>query len=136
MSDSENFLTKLPDMEATFEVDVIGSTTKQPYKGSFKCRILNNRGKSRAEVKATALGAGLDKVLDIQMSNFHFWVGWLEQAIMDAPEWWTKSANGFELYDTNVVAEVYSKVRKFEDSWREKIWGKPKKDIKAEQSGR
>lgn len=124
MSDSKKLPTSLPSMEHSFQIDIEGDTTKQRYTGDFTCHLLNNKQKARANLKTATLNAGLETLLELEVKALHYMVGYLDQAVDEAPTWWKDSSNGYELYDANVIEAVFNEVHKFEQRWKEQVWGK------------
>lgn len=134
MSDSTKLPTQLPPLEQEFSIDVVGTLTNTQYQGDFKCKILNARERGRAGVRLGALNLGLAAFVEKDADNYHFMISWLEQALISAPEWWMKADKGQELYDVNVIEEIYNAVEKFEDEWYFKVWGKYPDRKKSEKT--
>jgi hypothetical protein len=112
----------LPPMEHTFTIDVRGSDTGQQFQGSFTYKRPNLRAKSNAAKLAARLNEDL-KNLDEDTKLLHSILAELRFSLVQYPDWWQKSDFGLELYDVNVVFDIYRACIDFENSWVEKVWG-------------
>lgn len=126
-----NLPKNLPEMEYTFEIDVEGNLTKHRYTGTFRFRIPNMRTRAVVDKERARLNEGLEERLDETVRDFHAMVAYLRHTLTDAPEWWAKSNQGYDLFDANVVTQVYIKVMQFEKDWMVQVWGDP-----SEQEGK
>lgn len=118
----------IPDKDQEFELKVTGTLTKEKYLGTFKCRIPNLRTQAQIAKTKAFLNAGYDESLDAQAKNLHHMVSYLKHTITEAPEWFSESESGYDLYDVNVVEEIYRKVLGYEEAWLKKIWGNSKEN--------
>lgn len=119
-----NLPTQLPETTEIFLIDCSGNLTKKTYTGEFTCKIPNLKDQANiAKYKAT-LNQGLDDILDIGTRNLHHMVSYLKYTLLKSPDWFEKSNYGYELYDANVIEEVYQKVLDFESKWVTEVWGK------------
>jgi len=112
---------ELPSNESTFDVDVTGDTTQKEYKGQFTCRCVLTMGQKHAlELeKSRLLGSYTNPTDDligiaVIFSN-------LRQKLIDGPEWWKQSSGGTSINDENVLLEIYNKIQKAENEWRQKV---------------
>jgi hypothetical protein len=112
---------ELPSSESIFEIDLRGDITQTEYKGQFTCRCVLTMGQKHAlELeKSRLLGSytnPTDELIGIAVifSN-------LRQKLIDGPEWWKQSNGGTMIKDENVLVEVYGKIQKAEDEWRQKV---------------
>lgn len=126
MNEIKHLPKTLPSRNAEFEIDIVGSLTKSDYKGGFSCKIPNQRAQSLIAKHKAFLNAGFDATLDKQIKNLHHMVSYLKFTIDKAPEWFIESDSGYDLYDTNVVEEIYHKVLKTEEDWLNTVWGSDK----------
>lgn len=119
---NKNNAPKLPSMEHTFDITVTGQETGSTYVGRFKYRrpTLGQRG--RIDVMRTRMNGDLEN-LDSEVKDFNLAVAHLRFTIIDSPDWWQASNGGAELYDGNVVAEVYNQAMAFEAKWKESVFG-------------
>lgn len=125
-------ISTLPSMETTFTIDVKGSDTGQQFQGSFTYRRPNLRAKSNAAKLAARLNEDL-KNLDEDTKFIHDVLANLRHSLIETPDWWQKSDFGMNLYDTNVIFDIYKACVEFENQWTEKVWGnqeKAKEDLK------
>lgn len=111
----------LPSMEHSFQIKVKGSETGQSFEGSFTYRRPNLRTKSEISKTAAILDGGL-KNLDEDTQLLHGILARLKHTISASPEWWSKADFGFELYDVNVILEVYRACDEFEKKWIDQVW--------------
>lgn len=121
----DNLPKNLPEMETTFEIDVEGNMTKRRYQGTFTFRIPNMRTRAAADKERARLNEVAPELLDETVADFHQMVSYLRLTLIQVPDWWKASHEGYDLFDANVVTQVYIKVMQFEKEWMEKVWGKP-----------
>lgn len=114
----------IPDRDYEFEVNVKGSITGQEYEGKFKSRIPNLRTQAMIAKTYAFYNAGFEATLDAQIKNLHRMAAYLKHTITEAPEWFMHTDYGYDLYDENVVSEIYFKVLKYEEEWLNTVWGK------------
>ena len=113
----------LPSRDSEFKVKVVGSLTKEAYEGEFSCRIPRNREQAMIAKEIAFLNAGFDSTLDKGIKNLHRMVAYCKHTIQKAPEWFLESDYGYDLYDINVVEEVYHEILKLEEKWLGNVWG-------------
>ena len=125
-------ISVLPSMETTFTISIKGAHTGQQFDGTFTYRK-PNLGKQTEITKLTArLNEGLAG-LDGDTVAFHEMVARLKFCIIQGPDWWAKSNGGLELYDVNVILEIFNQVVKFDREWLDKVWVKePEAEQKPE----
>lgn len=114
----------IPSRDHEFSIDVQGSLTNENYKGDFKSKIPRLREQALIAKEKALMNAGFDATLDKQIKNLHHMVAYLKHSITDAPAWFYETDFGYDLYDTNVVEEIYHAVLEKEESWLESVWGK------------
>jgi hypothetical protein len=126
MSEEQKDLPKkLPDMEIIFTVDNLeGKLSKKVFSGEFKYRMPTLKGRAQADKMRADLNGGLDAALDKSVLNFHYMIAYLRFSLAEFPDWWKRSEYGYNLYDYNVVEEVYKRCSDFEKDWMLKVWGK------------
>ena len=113
-------MDKLPPMEFTFDLNKKGSDTQKVYTGSFTYRRLSIGNQGKAGVLKAQLNGDLANVGQ-DVDQLHEMISWLRFGIVDYPEWWRESNFGIDLYDGNIVKEIYSLVSDFEKKWIEKV---------------
>lgn len=111
----------LPSMEHSFQIKVKGSETGQLFEGTFSYKRPNLRAKSEISKTAAMLDGGLTN-LDEDTQLLHGILARLKHTITSSPEWWAKADYGFELYDVNVILEVYKACNEFENKWIDLVW--------------
>lgn len=111
----------LPSMEHTFTVSIKGSDTGQVFDGTFSYKRPNLRKNSEISKTAALLNGGIVN-LDEDTKLLHEVLAMLKHTITKSPEWWDKSDYGYELYDANVIFDIYKECTKFEAEWRDKVW--------------
>ena len=122
----------LPSMESTFTVSIKGIETAQQFDGTFTYKRPNLRVKSEIAKTTAILDSGL-KNLDEDTKFLHNILATLKHTIIKSPDWWDKADFGFELYDVNVVFEVYKACSDFEQKWVSEVW-MDKKEEPAKQA--
>lgn len=112
---------ELPNNESVFDIDVTGDTTLKEYKGQFTCLCVLTMGQKHAMQleKSRLLGSYANPTDDligiaVIFSN-------LRQKLVDGPEWWKQSVGGATIKDENVLVEIYEKIQKAENEWRQKV---------------
>lgn len=116
----------IPEKDTEFQLKSTGALTKEKYSGTFKCKIPNLRVQAQIAKTKAFLNAGFEDSLDSQMKNLHQMVAYLKHTVTDSPDWFRESDYGYDLFDANVVEEIYLKVLRFEEDWLEQVWGKAK----------
>ncbi len=125
----------LPSMEHTFLVDTKGSETGQAFQGTFVYKRPNFRIKSEIAKMKARLNEDL-KNLDEDTSFLHGIVSNLRHTLIKYPDWWSEADFGYELYDVNVILDIYKECKKFEDKWFEEVWGESEKKDKKPAKGK
>jgi len=136
MSNLDSLPKSVPDPIVEFSIDVEGNVSKHKYSGNFKFKVPNLRARAMAEKEKTRLNEGLGKsiecpdckkvignTLDETVLDFHAMYSYLRYSLVEYPEWWKNSNYGYELYDSNVLTELYLKAVKTEADWLKEIWG-------------
>lgn len=111
----------LPSMEHTFTINVKGSETAQVFEGTFTYKIPNIRARSEIAKTAARLNEDL-KNLDEDTKFLHTVLSTLKHTLLKSPEWWAKADFGFELFDLNVIFEVYKACSDFYDKWAKEVY--------------
>lgn len=122
-------IKSLPPMEHTFSIKTKGSDTGQMFEGTFTYKRPNLRSKSDISKEKSRLNADF-KNIEEDTAFLHSILATLKYTIINAPEWWVKSDLGFELYDLNVVLDVYKACQDFETKWRSEVWSEEEKEKK------
>jgi len=119
----------LPSMEHHFTIKTKGSETGQMFEGTFTYKRPNLRKKSDIAKEKARLNGDL-KNLDEDTAFLHGILSTLKFTISNAPEWWIKADLGFELFDLNVILDVYKACQDFENQWFNLVWKEeePKKE--------
>lgn len=124
MNDISNLSKDLPSVEGEFQIDIEGELTKKRYLGEFTCKIMNKKERALVEKHKAYLNGEFAMQLDLVTLRYHHQVAYLRYALVKPyPKFWMNSDLGYELYDGNVVDEVYNKVLAFEEDWMRKVWG-------------
>jgi hypothetical protein len=122
-------MNKLPSMEYTFSIEIKGSNTGQLKTGKFTYKRPNIGMQSEISKTAAKLNGDL-KNLDEDIKFLHHVLSTLRHTLIDSPDWWSDSLFGVELYDTNVILEIYRNTQDFEDEWYQKVWKEENKESK------
>jgi hypothetical protein len=117
----------LPSMEHTFSLEVKGSNTGKVWDGKFTYKRPNLRMQSEIAKTAAKLNEDL-KNLDEEMQFLHRVLSVLRHTLIDAPKWWIDSMVGLEVYDANVIFELYKQTQDFEDNWFKEVWSDDSKE--------
>jgi len=123
MSNLADLKKSLPDLDHSFSINVEGILTKKPYSGNFSCKIPNIKTQAQIAKHRAMLNGGFEEGLDVATRNMHHMVSYLRYTLTEFPKWWEEADLGYDLFDPNVVEEVYYTVLDFEKKWYESIWG-------------
>lgn len=125
----------LPAMESTFTIDVEGTETRQKFQGTFVYRKPNLRVKSEIARTLALLNGGMSN-LDEDAVLLHNVLATLKHTLVESPEWWKKADFGFELYDLNVVFEIYKSCSEFEAKWMKQVWADESKESSSKEASK
>jgi len=127
---SKNKKYQLPSMEYPFSIAVQGEETKMNWAGKFLFRRPTLR--ERTSIAALKARLNLDLItIDEDASALNEALAFLRFTLKDFPEWWKETDFGGDLYDPNVVIEIYNKCMAFEAEWRIKTLGPNPEKIEA-----
>jgi len=113
---------KLPSMEHTFSVEIKGKETNKLFAGEFTYRRPNLRQKAEIQKNATRMNGDL-KTLPDDVKIYHEMLAQMMICLVSAPDWWRDAFDGTELYDVNIVQELYRECMLFEQQWSANVWG-------------
>lgn len=127
-------ITELPSMNHVFTIDLKGSETGRQFQGTFTYKRPNIRMQSEIAKTAAVLNGGIQGV-DEDTIFLHGILATLKHTLIESPDWWKKEDYGYELYDMNVILEIYKSIKKFEEEWMNKVWAdnSDKKDNKQKK---
>lgn len=132
MSNFANLKKSIPPTETSFTIQTEGNLTKTQFEGNFACKIPNVKTQAAIAKHRAMLNGGFDDGLDIGTRNLHHMISYLRYTLTETPKWWQEADMGYELFDINVIEEVYQRVLDFEKAWFEQIWGPAKEEAKSE----
>lgn len=119
---------KLPKMEHVFEVNLVGRESGVNYIGRFKYKRPSLGMRSRIDVMRARLNGDLSN-LDPDITEFNEVISHLRYTLTEFPDWWRDANFGLDLYDGNVVADVYNKCMEFETEWKKRVFGGDQKSV-------
>lgn len=128
-------MNKLPEFEFSFTLDVIGSQTGKRFVGDFVYHRPNIRDNSNIAKYRARLDGDLANI-DSSISTLHFALAHLRFTLSESPKWWSESDYGMDLYDVNVVLELFKTVDKFEETFNKKIEELDKPEEKESSKGK
>lgn len=108
--------------ETSFAINSVGEETGDTFAGKFTVKTRLTHGERLAQdairrqllgVVPTAAGERAANTAEI-LSN-------LQIRIVDAPSWWLNSSGGVEIYDDNIIIELYTAAMKAEADAREAV---------------
>ena len=120
----------LPNMEHSFKVQTVGSETGINWAGDFKYRRPTLGARSRIEKSRAMLQGDISNV-DQEVENFNYMISYLRHTLTEYPEWWLETGFGYELYDGNIVSEVFNKVMEYESEWKKKVHSGDSTDVEV-----
>jgi hypothetical protein len=129
MSNLKHLPKSIPAKDFEFQFDSTGALTNERYFGDFKCKIPNLKKQSEIAKHKAFLNAGYDATLDQGTKNIHHMVSYLKHTITSAPQWFYDSDGCYDLFDNNVIEDLYGEVLKREEEWIKQVWpdGQPSK---------
>lgn len=122
---------KLPNMEHSFQISVNGNDTGTTYTGDFTYKRPTVGDRSRIDVMNKRLNGDL-LTLEPETVQFNEAVAYLRFTLTKFPDFWKDSNMGMDLYDSNVVVEVYNKCSKFEEEYLSKVHSKDGEGIEGD----
>jgi len=120
---------KLPKMEKSFDIQINGVESKLLYNGKFVFLRPSLGAQSNIDVMHKRLNGDLITLKD-NTFKFNEAVSYLRFALIEYPEWWKDSKFGHDLYDANVVIELYNKCMGFEEEFMSKLHSKDGEEIR------
>lgn len=123
MSNLRHLPKSLPSENPFFEIDVVGSVSGERYKGRFECQIPNLRIQANIDKYKRFLNGGMDATLDKNTLNLHHMTAYCKFTLVEAEKWFIESDWGYDLFDQNVLEEVYNQILAKEEKWLTGIWG-------------
>lgn len=125
MSNLSKLSKDVPLTEADIQVDVEGDVTKKRFIGEFSCKIPRKKELCLIDKHRAFLNGPMPEQLSPETLRFHHMISYLRYTIDDkhVPKWWRESDLGYELFDENVVKDLYDRVIEFEIKWLKEIWG-------------
>lgn len=126
---------KLPNMEHRFKIQLTGEESGINWAGEFLYRRPTLRERTMIEVMRKRMGGDL-MTIDAEVAGYNEAVSYLRFTLKEYPEWFRDTDMGGDLYDGNVVLEIYNKCVAFEAEWRKKTFGGNAEDVNtAKESG-
>jgi len=121
-------VSTLPPMEFKFSIQMVGSESGLNWTGKFLYKRPSLGERSRINVMQTRLNGDLE-TLEQDVLQFNEAISHLRYTLRDFPEWWKESGFGIELYDGNVVSEIYNKCLEYEAKWMKRTFGGEKAEV-------
>jgi hypothetical protein len=110
----------LPDMTHSFDIQTKGKDTDINWTGAFKYKRPTIGDRGRISVLRTRLNGDLETI-DDETSLLNEALSHLRYTLIEFPDWWTDTHYGMDLYDVNIVTEIFSECMKFEAKWNKKL---------------
>lgn len=124
----------LPGNEFTFPFKCKGEVSGQWFEGDFTvCCCLTNAEQSEVAIRTDRYSAG-SKTLPEQFKLNNRVFAELDMRIKKSPTWWKESNGGWDLYDTNIVHEVFAKTMEASKDWAERLKAKAEQLEKAAEA--
>lgn len=105
-----------------FTVDCVGEVSGKTWKGLFTTKLrLSHRDQLRQdEIRRSLLGKDAENASPRAKDAAEAF-SFIQASLVEAPSWWASNANGLDLEDDNVVAEVYGEIIKARVAANEKL---------------
>jgi len=117
-------------MEYKFHVNIEGSESKAIWHGDFKYKRPSLGDRARIDVMRARLSGDLETI-SVEVADFIEAVSHLRYTLVDFPKWWGEANYGYDLYDGNVISEIYNKVLAYEAGFKERLTSGDEKDVEA-----
>lgn len=119
-----------------FTIDVKGETTGEVWKGLFKAKVrLSHRDQLKQdEIRRELLGTNPENASPRAKNQAEIFSA-LAVHILEAPDWWHRAGEGFDLEDDSVIGAVYDGIIKARNDAQEaliKEAEEAKKSLKSE----
>ena len=121
---------KLPSNELIFEFSSIGEETRQNWHGRFVYKRPNIGKRLAIATTATRLLADAER-LPIEITNLASVLAKLKHCLVEYPEWWKNNNFGENMYDLNIILEIFNKCHEFDEEYEKKVFGDNIEDVKA-----
>lgn len=118
----------LPEMTHSFEIAIDGRETGHKWTGKFTYRRPSLGDRTRIETMRARLSGDLES-LNPEVQDFIEAVSHLRYTLQVYPDWWAEQAFGLDMYDGNVVSEVYNRCLDYEASFRERMYSGDRTDV-------
>lgn len=119
-------------MDTLKQIDfsAVGTETGSSYSGVFKVKTsLSRRDRFQADAKRREVLGPLGEGALSTLQGEAFMIGQLSVRIMQAPDWWSASANGLDLKDENVTPELFEACLEAERETAKLLQGKAKEAL-------
>ena len=117
----EEKVLELPVNEHEFEINLLGTTTKEKYQGKFTAVCVPTlRQRSQSAILEANLNQDLT-TLDQDIALMHKFVATLKYRLIKVPDWWVEQGYGLDLIDDNITLEIWKIVSNAEIEWHKKV---------------
>ena len=125
MKSYADYLKELPSRIGEIEIDLKGSVSGFPFKGTFSCRIPSIQDYILADQKRAALNGGIpDDELDSTIAQTTQMLAYISVVLENSPKWWKEDLkSGSDCLDINLLIVLYDKFKAFEMEWKKKVYG-------------
>lgn len=113
----------IPDKSNKFSLKAKGSLSGEEYSGDFECKIPNLRDQALIAKNKAFLNGGMEASLDKATKNLHHMVSYCKYTLISCPDWFAETDFGYDLFDQNIVEEVFNKILESEELWLNSVWG-------------
>lgn len=112
----------LPLPEFKFKLDVVGEDTGSHYVGDFVYKVPTILEQDDQKLWFRRMTKDRPEALEDQDSTALYSIlSSLRTACVSCPDWWKSCDYGVNLYDMNVLAEVFKLKQAQEEEWRNEI---------------
>ena len=118
--------------EVAFNIDVVGSESKVPFKGKFKCneRLTARLRLEKGRIMRQQLGE-FAATADYESRLLAHAFALFAVSITDSPEWFKASSGGQDLCDLNVIETILIEIAKIQGNYEKEEEEKIKEDVKV-----
>jgi len=110
----------LPNMEFTFQIQSKGEETDINWVGEFKYKRPTLGARSRIASLRSRLNGDVE-TLEQEIEDFNHAAAYLRYTLTDFPQWWEDASFGMDMYDGNIISDIYNKCMTWEAEWQKKI---------------
>ena len=121
---------QLPNMQFKFKIQAIGEESGLNWVGDFVYQRPTLKERAMIEVMRARLNGDL-VTIDPDIAAYNEAIAHLRWTLKETPDWWKELDFGSQLYDANIILDIYNKCMLFEVEWKNKTHGGDPAQVEA-----